>query len=137
MVSYMVTLSVTSCIRSLSEETMMVVAPRSPARGHSGDQVVGLEAALLEAGQSKARTASRISGNCGIRSSGAAAGAPCNRVQLVAEGDSELVEHMAEMGRPVVGWHVAPTGFHSMLQKPSTAFDLQAVGLAVQRGSAW
>ena len=31
MVSYIVTLSVTSCIRSLSEETMVVVAPRSPA----------------------------------------------------------------------------------------------------------
>ena len=33
MVSYMTTLSVTSCIRSLSEETMVVVAPRSlPSR---------------------------------------------------------------------------------------------------------
>jgi hypothetical protein len=31
MVSYMVTLSVTSCIKSLSEETMVAVAPRSPA----------------------------------------------------------------------------------------------------------
>ena len=31
MVSYIVTLSVTSCIKSLSEETMVVVAPRSPA----------------------------------------------------------------------------------------------------------
>ena len=31
MVSYMVTQSVTSCIRSLSEETMVAVAPRSQA----------------------------------------------------------------------------------------------------------
>ena len=31
MVSYITTLSVTSCIRSLSDETMVVVAPRSPA----------------------------------------------------------------------------------------------------------
>ena len=31
MVSYITTLSVTSCIKSLSEDTMVVVAPRSVA----------------------------------------------------------------------------------------------------------
>ena len=52
MVSYMTTQSLTSCIRSLSDETMVAVAPRLARLAHVGrDQVVGLEAALLEAGQ--------------------------------------------------------------------------------------
>ena len=52
MVSNMTTRSLTSCIKSLSDETMVAVAPASQASRHIGrDQIVGLKAVLLQAGQ--------------------------------------------------------------------------------------
>ena len=45
------TQSFTSCIRSLSDDTMVAVAPGLAGQPRIGrDQVVGLEAGLLEAG---------------------------------------------------------------------------------------
>ena len=134
MVSYMVTSSVTSCIRSLSEETMVAVAPRSPASRRIGrDQIVGLEAALLEAGQVEG--AHRLADQRELRDQVVRRRRPVRLVvgiELVAEGDFGLVEHDGEMGRPVVRRHVAQQ-LPQHVAEAEHGIDLQAVGLAVQR----
>ena len=134
MVSYIVTLSVTSCIRSLSEETMVVVAPRSPASPRIGrDQIVGLEAALLEAGQVEG--AHRLADQRELRDQVVRRRRPVRLVvgiELVAEGDFRLVEDDGQMGRPVVRRHVAQQ-LPQHVAEAEHGIDLQAVGFAVQR----
>ena len=82
---------------------------------------------------SKARTASRISGNCGIRSSGGA-----GRLRLVvgielgAEGLLGLVEHHREVGRPLARLHVAQQ-LPQHVAEAEHGVDLQPVRLAVER----
>ena len=82
---------------------------------------------------SKARTASRISGNCGMRSSGGA-----SRLRLVfgihfgAEGLFGFVEHHREMRRLLLRLHVAQE-LPQHVAEAEHGIDLQAVGLAVER----
>jgi hypothetical protein len=62
---------VTSCIRSLSEEMMETCAPAFAAwRGVGGDDVVGLIALQLDAGEVEGAGRVADQGNCGRRSSG-------------------------------------------------------------------
>ena len=62
----------TSCIRSLSDETIVTLPPASRAMQRIGrDDVVGLPALHLDRGQIDRRAvAARVSGNCGTSSSG-------------------------------------------------------------------
>ena len=84
-------------------------------------------------GMSKARTASRISGNCGIRSSG-----DVRPVRLVfgieigAEGLLRLVEHHREVGRPLLRLHVVQQ-LPQHVAEAEHGVDLQAVRLAGER----
>ena len=74
--------------------------PRAPRI--AGDDVVRLQPLLSMQGSEKARVASRISGNCGTRSSGG--GGRCalySVVHVVAEGRRRRVEDDGEVGRPV------------------------------------
>ena len=74
------TQSFTSCIRSLSDDTMVAVAPASQAMPRIGrDQVVGLEAGLLQAGNVEG--AHRLADERELRDQivgRVAAGAPCS-----------------------------------------------------------
>jgi len=134
MVSNMVTLSVTSCIRSLSEETMVAVAP--PLAGLAGvscNQVVGLEAALFEARQIE--RAHRLADQWKLRNQVVRRRRPVRLVvgiKLVAEGDFRLVEDDGQMRRPVIRRHVAQQ-LPQHVAEPEHGIDLQPVGFAVQR----
>ena len=82
---------------------------------------------------SKARTASRISGNCGIRSSGASR--PVRLVfgiDLGAEGLFRLVEHHREMRRLLVRLHLGQQ-LPQHVAEAEHGIDLQAVGFAGER----
>ena len=133
MVSYIVTLSVTSCIRSLSEETMVVVAPRSPAEPRIGrDQIVGLEAGLFQAGQ--VERAHRLADQRELRDQIVRRRRPVRLVvgiELVAERDLGLVEDDRQMRRPVILGHVAQQ-LPQHVAEAEHGIDLQPVGLAVQ-----
>ena len=92
----------TSCIRSLSEETMVTSPPASlglPRIG--GDDVVGLVALLLDAGQVEG--ARRLRGSARTAGPGPPAARGRLRlvvgVDLVAEGLRRIVEDHREMGR--------------------------------------
>ena len=133
MVSNMMTPLPTSCIRSLSEETM--VRRRRPRRQPriGGDEVVGLAALLLEAGESKACIASRISGNCGtqvlrrLRPVRLVVG-----IDIVAEGLLRLVEDHRDMRRLVLRLHLGQQLPQHVAEAEHGA-DRQAVGLARER----
>ena len=133
MVSYIVTLSVTSCIRSLSEETMVVVAPRSPAEPRIGrDQIVGLEADLFQAGQ--VERAHRLADQRKLRDQIVRRRRPVRLVigiELVAERDLGFVEDDRQMRRPVILGHVAQQ-LPQHVAEAEHGIDLQPVGLAVQ-----
>ena len=84
-------------------------------------------------GISKARTASRISGNCGIRSSGMSGRcALYSRIEIGAEGLLRLVEHHGEMGRPLLRLHVVEQ-LPQHVAEAEHGVDLQAVRLAGER----
>ena len=97
------------------------------------DQIVGLEAALLEAGQVEG--AHRFADQRELRDQIVRRRRPVRLVvgiELVAEGDLRLVEHDGEMGRPVVLRHVAQQ-LPQHVAEAEHGVDLQAVGFAVQR----
>ena len=101
--------------------------------GVSGDQVVGLEAALLQAGQIEG--ADRLSDQRELRDQIVRRRRPVRLVvgiELVAEGYFRLVEHDGEMARPVVGRHVAQQ-LPQHVAEAEHGIDLQSVGFAVQR----
>ena len=137
MVSYITTLSVTSCIRSLSEETMVVVAPRSLAEPRIGrDQIVGLEAGLFQAGQ--VERAHRLADQRELRDQVVRRRRPVRLVvgiELVAERDFGLVEDDGQMRRPVILGHVAQQ-LPQHVAEAEHGIDLQPVGLAVQAAAA-
>ena len=97
--------SSTSCIRSLSDETITTRSPRACAAPHQrGDQIVGLEVDAPRArGTPNASTTWRTSPNCGFRSSGGSV-----RLALYSANSSlrnELrarVEHHRQVRRPMV-----------------------------------
>ena len=86
---------------------------------------------------SNARTASRTSGNCGMRSSGAAERFALYSVYIsVRNVFSDLSNTTARwVGRLSGG--ISRSSFHSMLQKPSTALTCSPSDLRVSGGSAW
>ena len=101
--------------------------------GVSGDQVVGLEAALLQAGQIEG--ANRLADQRELRNQIVRRRRPVRLVvgiELVAEGDFRLVEDDGEMGRPVVGRHVAQQ-LPQHVAEAEHGIDLQSVGFAVER----
>ena len=123
----------TSCIRSLSDETITTSPPASAAARIGGDQVVGLEALQLEAGTLKARAASRISGNCGIRlRRRSGRWALYSAVDGVAEGLlalwSKITARWVGSSSPLVSAEASTACCRSRDRA-----DRQAVGLARQR----
>ena len=113
---------------------MVVVAPRSQAiRGIGRDQVVGLEAALFEAGQ--VERAHRVADQRELRDQIVRRRRPVRLVvgiELVAERDLGLVEDDRQMRRPVVLGHVAQQ-LPQHVAEAEHGIDLQPVGFAVQR----
>ena len=127
----------TSCIRSLSEETMVTSPPASTASLRiGGDQVVGLETLLLDAGQVEG--AHRLADQRELRHQVLRRRGAVRLVlvvELVAEGGRGMVEDDGEMRRrdadrrvarflDQLPQHVAETG---------DGADRHAVGLARQR----
>ena len=101
--------------------------------GIGRDQVVGLEAALLEAGQVEG--AHRFADQRKLRDQVVRRRRPVRLVvgiELVAEGDFRLVEDDGQMGRPVVRRHVAQQ-LPQHVAEAEHGIDLQPVGFAVQR----
>ena len=101
--------------------------------GIGRDQVVGLEAALLEAGQIEG--AHRLADQRKLRDQIVRRRRPVRLVvgiELVAERDFGLVEDDGQMGRPVVRRHVAQQ-LPQHVAEAEHGVDLQAVGFAVQR----
>ena len=137
MVSNMMTPSSTSCIKSLSDDTMVAVAPASQRLPHIGrDQIVGLKAFLFEARDVEGvhRLAHQrelwpqIVGRIG----------PMRLVfgiHLGAEGFLREVEHHREMGRLLVFLHVAQK-LPQHVAEAEHRIELQPVGFAVIGGSA-
>ena len=117
---------------------MVAVAPRSQACAHiGGDQVVGLEAGLLDAGQVEG--AHRLADQRELRDQvvrRSAAGAPCSRGRARCGRCLPIVEDDREMGRPLSAGSSRASSFHSMLQKPSTALTGRPSDLRVSGGSA-
>ena len=97
------------------------------------DQIVGLEAALLEAGQ--VERAHGLADQRKLRDQIVRRRRPVRLVvgiELVAEGDFRLVEDDGEMRRPVVRRHVAQQ-LPQHVAEAEHGIDLQPVGFAVQR----
>ncbi len=124
-------MSQTSCIRSLSDDTMVVVALASQAsRAYVAIRSSASKPDCSRQGISKARTASRISGNCGMRSSGGAERlALYSPYMLAAEGFFRLVEDHGQMGWPIVGRHLLQQ-LPQHIAEAEHGIDLQPVGLA-------
>ena len=134
MVSYIVTLVV--------DELHQILVGRHDRRGGAAlagqprigrDQVVGLEAALLQAGQVEG--AHGFADQRELRDQIVRRRRPVRLVlgvELVAEGDFRLVEHDGQMRRPVVRRHVAQQ-LPQHVAEAEHGVDLQPVGLAVQR----
>ena len=101
--------------------------------GVCGNQIVGLEAALLEARQIEG--ADRLANQRKLRDQVVRRRRPVRLVvgiKLVAEGDFRLVEDDGEMGRPVIRRHVAQQ-LPQHVAESEHGIDLQPVGFAVQR----
>jgi hypothetical protein len=97
------------------------------------DQIVGLEADLLQAGQVEG--AHRLADQRELRDQVVGRRRPVRLVvgiELVAERDLRLVEHDRQMRRPVVLGHVAQQ-LPQHVAEAEHGIDLQPVGLAVQR----
>ena len=133
MVSNMMTPSVTSCIRSLSDDTMVEVAPASLACAHIGrDQVVGLKAVLFEARQIE--SVHRLADELELRPQVVGRIGPVRLVvgiHLGAERLFRFVEHHREMGRLVL-LHVAQE-LPQHVAEAEHGIELQPVRLAVDR----
>ena len=133
-VSNMTMPGATSCIRSLSAETMVTRPPaRDRLHGVGGDDVVGLEAAMLDAGQ--------VEGAGGVADQAELRDEVVGRrravllvlgVEGVAEGDLGLVEDDGD-----VGGRVGPLRLLQHLPdhvgEAGDGADRQAVGLAGER----
>ena len=134
MVSYMTTVGPTSCIRSLSEETMVRCRLRFAGEPRIGrDQVVGLVAGLFEAGN--------IEGVHGVADQRKLRNEIVRRrvavglvfgIHFRAEGLFGLVEHDGQMCRPLFRLHVAQQ-LPQHVAEAEHGIDLQAVGLAGER----
>ena len=101
--------------------------------GVGRDQIVGLEAALLEAGQVEG--AHGLADQRELRDQIVRRRRPVRLVigiELVAEGDFRLVEHDRQMGRAVVRRHVAQQ-LPQHVAEAEHGIDLQSVGFAIQR----
>ncbi len=97
------------------------------------DQVVGLEAGLLEARQVEG--AHRVADQRELRDEVVRRVRPVRLVvgiELVAEGLLRLVEHHGEMGRPLLRLHVAQQ-LPQHVAEAVHGIELQPVGLAGQR----
>ncbi len=104
---------------------------RDPGIGR--DQIVGLEAALLEARQVEG--AHGVADQRKLRDQVVGRRRPVRLVvgiELVAEGDFGLVEHDRQMRRPVVRGHVAQQ-LPQHVAEAEHGVDLEPVGFAVQR----
>ncbi len=98
-----------------------------------GDQIVGLEAHLFQAGQVEG--AHRLADQRELRDQIVRGRRPVRlvfRIDLVAEGDFRLVEDDRQMRRPVVLGHLAQQ-LPQHVAEAEHGIDLQPVGLAVQR----
>ena len=134
MVSYMMTQSFTSCIRSLSDDTMVTLACTAAGFARvGGDQVVGLEAEHFQA--RNVERAHRLADQRELRNEigrRVRAVRLVVGIELVAEGALGLVEHHREMRRPVLRLHVAQQ-LPQHVAEAEHRIDLQPVGLAVER----
>ena len=139
MVSSMTTPGWTSCIRSLSEETMVTSPPAATTSlGIGGDEVVGLEAVLLDAGD--------VEGLHGVADQRELRDQLLRRrrpvrlvvlVDLVAERLLAGVEDDGQVRRPARLASRPASSFHSMAQKPCTAPTGSPSDGRVSGGSAW
>ena len=133
-VSYMVTQSFTSCIRSLSDDTMVAVRLRFAGEPRIGrDQVVGLEAGLLQAGNVEG--AHRLADQRELRDQVVRAVRPVRLVfgiEIGAEGLFRLVEHHRQMRRPLLRLHVVQQ-LPQHVAEAEHGVDLQPVRLAGER----
>ncbi len=114
---------------------MVALAPASQACAHIGrDQVVGLEAGLLQARDVEG--AHRFADQRELRDAGRPArpaGAPCSPDTARCGTSSPTCRSTTARWVGLSSGFMSRRSFHSMLQKPSTGVDLQAVGLAGQR----
>ena len=137
-VSNMITQSLTSCIRSLSDETMVTLAPASQACAHIGrDQIVGLVAVLLEARQVEG--AHRFADERELRDAdrrAGRAGAPCSRDTFRCGRSSRTCRTPRRDGSACSSGFMSRRSFHSMLQKPNTALSCSPSDLRLIGGSA-
>ena len=130
----------TSCIRSLSDETMVTSPPASTAsRGVGGDQVVGLVAVLLDAGDVERLARRRGSaGTAGSDPPAAAAGAPCTRRRSRCGTSSrDGVEDDGEVRRRLRRLASRAAASTACAQKPCTAPTGRPSDGRVSGGSAW
>ena len=128
-VSYMITHSFTSCMRSLSDETMVAVAPASQAMPRiSGDQIVGLVPGLLEAGDLEGLH--RLADQRKLRNEVVRRRRPVRLVLLVhlrAERLFRFVEDHREMGRPLIRLHLLEQ-LPQHAAEPVDRIDMRAIG---------